>query len=92
MALAAMILPICHHLIDIGGCLRAKTASGRLHGAVHLVAVQWLLKARQANPALPMSHLCLSAAYLGIGEGSMTIKPVSDSMIVILESSRPRNR
>jgi adenylate cyclase len=39
-----------------------------LHVSDDQTAVQWLLKARQANPALPMSRLYLAAAYLGIGE------------------------
>jgi DNA-binding winged helix-turn-helix (wHTH) protein/TolB-like protein/Flp pilus assembly protein TadD len=31
-------------------------------------AVQWLLKARQANPAFEIASLWLAAAYLGVGE------------------------
>jgi DNA-binding winged helix-turn-helix (wHTH) protein/tetratricopeptide (TPR) repeat protein/TolB-like protein len=39
-----------------------------LHIADDQAAVQWLLKARQANPAFSPSALLLAVAYLGIGE------------------------
>ena len=39
-----------------------------LHVADDQAAVQWLLKARQTNPALPITRLYLAAAYLGTGE------------------------
>ena len=39
-----------------------------LHISDDQAAVQWLLKARQANPAFNLSPLYLAAAYLGIGE------------------------
>jgi DNA-binding winged helix-turn-helix (wHTH) protein/tetratricopeptide (TPR) repeat protein len=39
-----------------------------LHIADDEAAVQWLLKARQANPAFGLSALHLAAAYLGIGD------------------------
>jgi DNA-binding winged helix-turn-helix (wHTH) protein/tetratricopeptide (TPR) repeat protein len=39
-----------------------------LHISDDRAAVQWLLKARQANPAFRISALLLAAAYLGIGE------------------------
>ena len=39
-----------------------------LHIADDEAAVQWLLKARQTNPAFSLSPLHLAAAYLGVGD------------------------
>ena len=39
-----------------------------LHIADDQAAVQWLLKARQINPAFTASQLYLAAAYLGVGD------------------------
>jgi DNA-binding winged helix-turn-helix (wHTH) protein/tetratricopeptide (TPR) repeat protein/TolB-like protein len=39
-----------------------------LHIADDEAAAQWLLKARQTNPAFPLSPLYLAPAYLGIGD------------------------
>jgi tetratricopeptide (TPR) repeat protein len=39
-----------------------------LHVADDQAAVQWLLKARQANPSFALSTQLLAVAYLGIGE------------------------
>ena len=39
-----------------------------LHIADDEAAVQWLLKARQTNPAFRVSALYLAPAYLGIGD------------------------
>ena len=39
-----------------------------LHVSDDLGAVQWLLKARQANPTFRLSAQLLAVAYLGVGE------------------------
>ena len=53
-----------------------------LHISDDQAAVQWLLKARQANPAFNLSPLYLAAAYLGIGEEEQARASVAEFLKV----------
>jgi adenylate cyclase len=58
-----------------------------LHVADDQAAVQWLLKARQANPSFALSTQLLAVAYLGIGEEKKARAAVAVFLKVAPEST-----
>lgn len=54
-----------------------------LHVSDKQAAVQWLLKARQVNPAFTLTSLYLAAAYLGIGEEEKARKSLTEYLKVV---------